>query len=433
MLLQVKKKVFLTLFITILVLGSFQAITFVKASFSGVTYVIDDETNITDYLWSSDGTKIAYLKFPDGRLNYDGELWIADKAGHSAKLSNNRQITLPNGHNFSSLEDWHGEWILFHIADESGRPSSYYGRNDLWKIRTDGTGLTQITRTGITPNGIKTSSNPAYANRGTVTWARFIPGTDGTMVYMSAHNGNGWYNPYICTTDGSFHWQELGNPSSTSDNSFTIGISPTGNKLVWGDASYWNNPTTLRTSNADGSNVFTIKSFPHRTVPYVLADGYTITYRYVPLPPVPATREGNIYAINMDRSNDRTVLDDEFLNYPETYHPQNGQLMLMRSNRDPDGNWHFFSLNVTDPAADEGIVQLTEGPYNDEMALYSPDAQYLMYRRLPDDFDFDANSPPYPYQLVITQVPVWLAPGFSFISIVLILPVIALVRRRRKR
>ncbi len=438
---KAKKFICLTLCVMILCLSAFLTVGKVQASYRGGIYVIDDEQNISDHIWSSNGSQIAYLKFPDGKPYWDGELWVANRSEYSAKLRDKRQIVLdptylPIGNNVSSIEDWYGEWILFHVRNEQGTPSEYYGASDLWKIKADGTELTQITFTGAYANGIRTTwSNTAYRNRGTVGWARFIPGTDGELVYMSAHNGNGWWNPYTCTTDGSFQWQELGNQNDGADNSFTIGMSPTGNKLVWGDANYWNYRTTLRSSNIDGSGLVTIKAFTYRVPPLVLSDGNTITFRYVyagDIGAVPDTLEGNIYSIEMDGSNEKTILDDEYLNYPENYHPLDGQAMLMSSNRAPDGNWHIFSLNVSDPNADTGIVQLTDGTYNDVAAMYSPDARYIMYRRLPEDFDTVTNPVPYPYELVVKRIFVFPTPGFSFFTLLLAVPVIILMKRRRK-
>lgn len=441
---QVKFKFLLTLCVVVLILSAVQTIGTATASYRGGMYVIDDEQNITDHIWSSNGSQIAYLKFPDGKPYWDGELWIADKAEYSAKLRNARQIVLPTGSNVSSIEDWYGDWILFQIRNTELHPTSYYGMNELWKIKSDGTGLTQLTftgniynsdqgQTGASPDGIRYRWHyPAWQNRGTVGYGRFIPGTDGALMYISANNGNGWYKSFTCTTDGSFQWTRISYPN----DSFTIDLSPTGNKLLYGDSSGgWDSPTVgLWASNVDGTGKTMIRAyFPHRTVPYVLADGNTIIFKYVHDPPVPATKEGNIYAIDMDGTNERTVLDDEYLNYYENYHPVDGQAMLMRSNRDPDGNWHIFNLNVTSPVTDTSIVQLTNGPYNDVQAMYSPDAHYIMYRRLPDDFDEAANTIPYPYELVIERITEFPTPGFSFISIIMTIPAIILIKRLRKR
>ena len=389
---RTKMYIVLTLCVSLLLLTASQTsvISVVKGNLIFNPYIIVDQ-NVGDHLWSPDGTKIAYVKCPSGQY-WDGELWVADWNGR--EISN--QHLIYTGIEWNRLEDWKDGWILFMMRHEPGTPSSYYGMRELWKIREDGTDLTQITFTYS--NGIRTTWwNPAYTNMGTVGWGHFIPGTD--LVYFSAHNGNGWYRPIVCNADGTDGWYYVS--SHPNYFSFTIGMSPTGNKLVWGHATYWDNPTkALMASNVDGSGKATIGSFPYRTTPLVLADGNTVIYNFIRTrgigePPL----AGNIYAMDIDGSNKRTVLDDEFYNYRENYKPVDGQALVMRSNRDPDGNWHFFTLNVDGT----GIEQLTEGPYDDYAPIYSPNGHNIMYRRLPEDF-VPTTGQPYPYELVIKRI-----------------------------
>lgn len=334
--------------------------------------IIVEEGNVTDHLWSSDGTKIAYIMCPEGQ--YWGDLWIAEWNG---KEITNKQLIYTEA-DYIGLEDWQDDWILFRIRRENDLPSYYYGRGELWKIRHDGTDLTQITFTYT--NEIRTEWwNHAYDNIGTAGYGKFIPGTN--LVYFSAHNGNGWWKPYVCNNDGTDQWYCV----SASDHpySFTIGMSPTGNKLVWGNAWYWNAPTeALMACNPDGSERTMIKSFTKRTFPLVLADGNTVIYDW---------NDGDIHAIDMDGSNDRMVLDDEYFNRPENYNPVDGQSLLMRSDR-ADGNMHIFKMTVDGTE----IVQLTDGSYNDDRASYSPNAHELLYRRTPLESG--------PSQLVIKRI-----------------------------
>ena len=344
---------------------------------------IVEEGNITDHLWSSDGTMVAYVVCPEGQ--YWGDLWIAEWNGREIT---NKQLIYQETE-YTGLEDWQGDWILFRIRHENNLPSSYYGRGELWKIRSDGTDLTQITFTDT--NGIRTTrSNHAYDNIGTAGYGRFIPGTD--LVYFSAHHGNGWWDPFVCNDDGTDQWYRVS--ASPYWHSFTIAMSPTGSKVLWGDASYWDNPTrALMASNPDGSGRIQIGSFIYRTSPLVLADGNTVVYnfirtRYIGEPPL----AGNIYAMDIDGSNPRTVIDDEYYNTWASYNPVDAQALLMASDRDPDGNTHIFKINMDGT----GIEQLTSGPYNDGGASYSANAHELLYLRTPVDEG--------PSQLVIRRI-----------------------------
>ncbi|MFW9993316.1 MAG: hypothetical protein ACFFD4_14830 [Candidatus Odinarchaeota archaeon] len=433
---QAKVIACLTFCVTILSLTAILALGKPEVVYQGPDVFIitdDEEYSITDHIWSPDGTKIAYVKCLEGQL-WKGELWVADKSPTSAELSNEQLIY--TGVDGYGLADWLGDWLLVMVRTEEGTPGEYYGRNELWKIRDDGTDLKQVTFSYS--NGIRTEWwNTAYTNRGTVNWGKIIPGTD--LVYFSAHNGNGWYKAYTCKADGTDQYQLI----SENYYSFTIALSPTGNKLVWGHATYWNNPTTLMASNADGSHRFTIKAFDYRTFPLVLADGNTIIYSFAPA-------DGNIYAIDIEPpgSNQRTVIDDEYTNSWANYNPVDEQSLLMISDRAPDGNQHVFRINVNGT----DIVQLTEGPYDDESPAYSPDGKYILYRRLPDDYDKENNSPPYPYELVVrnssasvsNRIPVPIRPlessnattftSFSGVPTVLLaLVVVSSVLYRRKR
>ncbi|MFW9896637.1 MAG: hypothetical protein ACFFD7_12600, partial [Candidatus Thorarchaeota archaeon] len=332
---------------------------------------------ISDHIWSPDGSQVAYIKSPTG-LPYNCEFWIADKNPSSTQLVNHQLIYTGTDHN--GLLDWKDDWILFRIRFEEGTPSSYYGREELWKIRTNGSDMTQITYTFT--NGIR-NKDMWRPNRGSVEWGLFVPGTN--LVYFSAHDGNGWYKGFVCNDDGTDNWQHRSDP----DYSFTVGMSPTGNRLLWGHATYWDNPTTFRSCNVDGSGRNTIKSLSYRASPLVLSDGNTLVWH----------GNDNIYAISMDGTNERTVIDDSNKNRQWNYNPVNGQELIMGSGPTVS-NMNLYRINVDGT----GIEQLTDGPYIDDFPEYSPDGNYLMYRRLPSGFDKENTPQPWPYDLVIKSL-----------------------------
>ncbi|MFX1489285.1 MAG: hypothetical protein ACFFBI_09070 [Promethearchaeota archaeon] len=345
---------------------------------------------VSDHLWSPDGTQVAYIKSPNGE-RFNCELWVADIS--PSGLINHFLVSAEA--EYDGLLDWKDDWILFRIRHEFEAPASYYGRNELWKIRADGTDITQITFTYS--NGIRTEWwNHVYDNRGTAFYGWFIPETD--LVYFTAHDGNGWYMSFVCNDDGTDNWQHRSNPYMA----FTVPLTPTGDKLLWGHASYWNAPTTLWASEVDGTDKHIIKAFSIRIWPLVLADWNTIIYH----DPPPGD---DIWAINMDGTIEWRVTNDNFINYWGNYNPLDEQGLLMRSNRDPDGNMHIFKIKVDGTE----IEQLTGGPYMDESPILSPNGHYLSYLRLPYDFVKEGSSIPYPYELVIKNLVVHATVDFN--------------------
>ena len=340
------------------------------------------EGNITNHIWSPDGTKLAYVKSPLGQL-WNLELWVAEKDPYSANLSNHQLISSELD-SWGGLCDWKDDWILYRIRREEGTPATYYGRNELWKIRYDGTGQTQVTFTqsnGIGPQGGTSGNTGGYSGY-------FIPGTN--LIYFHANTGGGWPQTYVCNDDGTDGWYSISNP----DNTWRFRVSPTGDRLFWGRATYFRNPTTFKSCNVDGSDRFTIKAFTADINPTILADGKTAVW----------VQNDILYAIETNGTNERTILDDGNTNKVYGYDPSDAQGILLGSNRS-DGNMHLFRIQ------EDGTVieQLSEGPYMDEVPRLSPDGNYLSYMRLPEDFDKETATTPYPYELVVKKA----SPSFA--------------------
>ncbi|MFW9845051.1 MAG: hypothetical protein ACFFEV_10780, partial [Candidatus Thorarchaeota archaeon] len=184
-----KLKVVYVVVVSLLFLNSVGIITPTQVDAFTESEMLLTSGNITDYIWSSDGSQVAYVVCPDGQSW--GDLWVGD--WNEDNLTNLQLIYTEI--EAGGLDDWQGDWILLRIRHENGAPEEYYGRGELWKIRPNGTDLTQITFSYT--DGIRTEWwNTAYPYRGTVGWGRFIPGTD--LVYFSAHDGNGWWQAHTC-------------------------------------------------------------------------------------------------------------------------------------------------------------------------------------------------------------------------------------------
>ena len=164
---------------------------------SDINIIIDG--NIMDHLWSSDGTKIAYTKCPENDILHC-ELWVAERSPNSVEIFNKTRIY--NNIYGLGMEDNKDDWILFQMSNAG----------EIWKIRDDGSNLTQLTFMGTI-----------------VGWSRFVPGTD--LVYIKADSGGGVWKSYTVKDDGSYQLV----PISGSNYAFATALSPTGNKLISGD------------------------------------------------------------------------------------------------------------------------------------------------------------------------------------------------------
>jgi Tol biopolymer transport system component len=331
-----------------------------------------DNSYITDHIWSPDGSRLAFVKAAPGRT-WNCDLWVADR-----DLSNARLIY--TGVGAYRLEDWQGDWILFQIDREEGLPSYYYGGGEFWKIRPDGTGLSQVTWTFR--NGIRRVFwNHAYDNIGTAVWAAFVPGTN--LVYFRAHDGNGWYRTYLCDDSSSFWWRHVSYP----DFSWRSALSPTGDRLLYGSSMNYYLPMTIKAVRVDLSGLTVLKRDMRQTSFIVLSDGAHVSWGL----------DGDIYAIGIDGSGEAAVTQDSYSNSLANSYPGNGQQLLMTSNRE-DGNYHVFSVGLSGAP----IVQMTFGAFSDSAPAISRDGQYLAYRRLPEGY---SGTAPHPYELVVKPLP----------------------------
>jgi TolB protein len=88
-----------------------------------------------DPTWSPDGKTIAFTQPLYPPRPGSGAIWLIDADG-----SNERQLTTPRGEG-DGQPDWSpdGHWIVFSRATESGR-------EDIFVVRPDGTGLRRLTR-----------------------------------------------------------------------------------------------------------------------------------------------------------------------------------------------------------------------------------------------------------------------------------------------
>jgi Tol biopolymer transport system component len=132
--------------------------------------------------WSPDGSTIAFVR------GYPDAIWLMNADG-----SNERQLTTPPKEPDSSdvedtQPDWSpdGKWILFTRAHESyeGPTGHARRRQDIFRVRPDGTGLRQLTRSA------GKNVSPAWS-------------PDGKRIVFASSRGRGdYFDIYVMNANG---------------------------------------------------------------------------------------------------------------------------------------------------------------------------------------------------------------------------------------
>jgi TolB protein len=127
--------------------------------------------------WSPDGTQLVFVALNNHPT--ETNLYIANANG-----SGLRQLTTVDG--FLGQPDWSpdGQWIVFMRGAKGPHPvDDVYVQMDIWRIRPDGSGLTQLT--------------DAYLRNMTPVWT-----ADGQrIVFVSDRDGG--LRLYVMNADGS--------------------------------------------------------------------------------------------------------------------------------------------------------------------------------------------------------------------------------------
>lgn len=368
----------------------------------GIILPIDGVTKnyVWSYSWAPTGNKIAYVPY-DSNKTYNCDLVIAEPN------FTNPSIVCSGLSYVTGLDDWRGEYILF-TKDDAASYTSYDGSGEIWKIKSDGTGLTKLTFTQT--NGIKTVT-VYQPYTGTACWGKFVNQT--SKIYFTAFNGNGWPKTYLCNSDGTDQYSTV-----STGWSWSAAVSPLGNKLFFTTSSDWNMTTTIYIANSDGSNP-TVFSSPGHPEPEIAVspDGNTVAYTYgtmsIDYSHNVSSGTRDIHLKNIDGTNDRALFSDSyddgfsefitnnniwqdsFIRYGACWNPwsPDGQWIVFTSKR--SGSYQIYKIK-TDGT---GLTQISSvGSYYNFAPSISADGKYVAFLRLPIGSE---SKSPLPVELVI--------------------------------
>jgi uncharacterized protein YjdB len=146
--------------------GKFQLYAAERANLAQLAKITTDTTNATDPAFSADGSRIAYVSTSPG----NAEIFVMNADGTTPT-----RLTIEPSADGRPVFTPDGQTILFH----SGRTA---GKQQIWSVNVDGSGLTQITRDSV-------NLSPTVSPDGQ------------TVAYVSLRDKN--YDIWLMARDGS--------------------------------------------------------------------------------------------------------------------------------------------------------------------------------------------------------------------------------------
>lgn len=343
-----------------------------------IVRLTDDGREEHSPVWSPDGTKIAYISRAEGEPI--GELHVID-------LNTKGIDIIYDFVPYHKGLHWVGDFIAFGKRENESKPFAP-GDNEVWKIKTDGTGLQQITFTYT--NGI---DQRLLGDTGGGTTGHFALSPDGSKLAFSAHHGNGWPDPYVCNADGSDGYMLLQNVRHCN----YIKWNADGSKVYYAEGSDFYQPQTMYRCNPDGTNdeMITV-NLPQHTDFVFSPDGSTIALItgifHVPCKYCTADQiDRNLTVMNPDGSGMIDLTSDSFddtfgwvyemppdvIDYSRhpSFHvwgPDNDTIVFT-SNR--SGNFDIWSIKKDGT----GLTQITTDSAHDYDAGFSPDGSKIVF------------------------------------------------------
>ncbi len=301
---------------------------------------------------SGNGAKIAFQSNADltgGNVKHQTEVFVVDWAGTNLRQLTSTSVVLGiTGAPVAESPSITGDGLTVVFSSNNSRlfpPLNIDGNNEIWKIKTDGTGLTALTSTALTYGALL----PAVARGGT----RITYYNVGSSVTLEAMDGSGGSKKTLLTFDITLQGQQ----DVAADGSRVVFVRTVG---LLGSGQVWR-------VAADGSDLAQVTALTSGSAagPQIAADAATIVFS-ANSDPLGTNADGSEEIFTTQASGSGLKQLTSGASGTTSHHPAisaDGKWVVFDSNANltggnADGSTEIFRVGIDGM----GLVQLTSGP-----------------------------------------------------------------------
>ncbi len=293
---------------------------------TGITPLTSNTANDTSPAISGNGSKIVY----ESNRGTDVDIWIINSDGTGAA-----QLTTDSGDDVEPSISRDGLAVAFATNGDPIRGQNPEGDLEVFSMKTDGTGLRQLTHNSVTdssPSINGDGTKVAFASGSGAVSEIWIINTDGTGLSRLTNNSYGDTSPSISASGQKIAF-EFNGPATMSPLPL--------------EATY---PFEIYTVNSDGTGAMQVSGTTGDNVtPSLSGDGTKVAY----VSAQPGKRQ--VVVVNSDGTGLTQITNSTALNVEPSI-DYGGQTVVFMSNL--DGDFEIFLARLTTTVHDAAIPQV---------------------------------------------------------------------------